>query len=185
MCETVAFPNYSLDDHLDRGDAVRSIARGGWSVVVLQQGPSALPDSQVQLRGAVRKFDAEVRRVGARTALYMVWPSQARRGDFEGVSRSYTTAAADVQALLFAAGDAWRAVWRRDSTVALYGNDGFHPSPMGSYLAALVIYQGLSGRSPVGLPPTLKSPSGAFPTITLKVDTAATLQHAATGVAGR
>jgi hypothetical protein len=115
----------------------------------------------------------------------MVWPSQTRRGDFEGVSRSYTTAAADVQGLLFAAGDAWRAVWRQDSTVALYGNDGFHPSPLGSYLAALVIYQGLSGKSPVGLPPTLKSPSGAFPAIDLGADAAAALQRAATSVAGR
>jgi hypothetical protein len=49
----------------------------------------------------------------------MVWPSQARRGDFDGVSESYATAAADVHALLLRAGDAWRAAWRKDSTLAL------------------------------------------------------------------
>ena len=184
-CETIAFPDYSLDDHWDRGEAVRAIARGGWSAVVLQQGPSALPESRVLLRAAVRKFDAEVRRAGARTALYMVWPSHARRGDFERVSQSYAMAAADVHGLLLPAGDAWRAAWRKDSALAFYGDDGFHPSPMGSYLAALVIYQGLTGQSPVGLPPTLKSPSGEFPAIVLTASLAELLQNAAMTVASR
>lgn len=184
-CETIAFPNYSLDDHWERGDAVRAIARGGWSFVVFQQGPSALPESRVLLRAAVRKFDREVRRVGARTALYMVWPSQARRGDFDGVSQSYSMAAADVHGLLLPAGDAWRAAWRKDSSLALYGDDGFHPSPMGTYLAALVVYQGLAGQSPVGLPATLKSPSGDFPSIALTADLAGLLQKAAISVASR
>ena len=153
-CRTVAFPDYSLEDHWNRGDARRAIAEGGWSIVALQQGPSALPESRVLLREYTRRFDAEVQRAGARTALYMVWPAAARRGDFEGVSVSYATAARDVNGLLFPVGDAWRAAWRRDASLALYGADGFHPSARGSYLAALVIYQGLTGRSPVGLPAT-------------------------------
>src|SRR5262249_25445128 len=72
---------YSLEDHWHRGEAARAIAGGGWTFVVLQQGPSALPESQVLLREYVRRFDAEVRRAGARTALYMVWPSSDRRSD--------------------------------------------------------------------------------------------------------
>src|SRR6266850_4072585 len=43
-CRTVAFPGYSLEDNWNRGDARRAIAEGGWSTVVLQQGPSALPE---------------------------------------------------------------------------------------------------------------------------------------------
>src|SRR4051812_32745540 len=33
-CRAVAFPNYSLEDHWNRGDAGRAIAAGGWSTVV-------------------------------------------------------------------------------------------------------------------------------------------------------
>ena len=33
------------------GEARRAIARGGWSFVILQQGPSALPESRVLLDG--------------------------------------------------------------------------------------------------------------------------------------
>lgn len=155
-CETVAFGNFSLEDHWQQGDARKAIARGGWSAVVLQQGPSALPESQALLRQFTRRFDAEIRRAGARTALYMVWPSLARRQDFDGVSRSYTNAASDVRGLLLPVGDAWRTAWARDPALALYGPDNFHPSPMGSYLAALVIVHKLLDVPPIGLP----APSG-------------------------
>src|SRR6185295_7619357 len=104
-----------LEDHWARGDAQRAIAEGGWFAVVLQQGPSALPESQVLLREYTKRFDAVIRKTGAKTALYMVWPSQARFQDFDGVSASYTVAAADVRGLLLPAGDAWRAAWKRDA----------------------------------------------------------------------
>ena len=48
-------------------------------------------------------------------------------------------------------GEAWRAAWRRDPDVPLYGADGFHPTLTASYLAALVIYQQINGQSPVAL----------------------------------
>jgi hypothetical protein len=179
QCETVAFPDFSLDDHLQRGDAARAIARGGWSFVVLQQGPSALPESRVQLRASVKTLDQAVHRVGAKTAMYMVWPSTTRPGDFDRVSESHAIAAGDVGGVLLPAGDAWRAAWRHDPRLALYGSDGFHPTPLGTYLVALVVYERLSGRSPVGLPPTLTSASGEFPPITLSPVQAALLQNAA------
>ena len=179
VCETVAFPNYSLDDHLDRGDAVRAIARGSWSVVVLQQGPSALPDSQVQLRGAVRKFDAEVRRAGARTALYMVWPSQARRVDFEGVSRSYTDGCRRCAGAVVPAGDAWRAAWRRDSTWRSTGTTGFILRRWGRTSQRWSSIRDFRGGLRLDCRRRLESPSGAFPSIALRPDVAALLQQAA------
>ncbi len=87
-CTTVAFPDHGLEEHWSRGDAQRAIRKGGWTFVVLQQGPSALPESRDILRRYARRFDAEVRRTGARTAFYMVWPSTARRTDFDAVSMS-------------------------------------------------------------------------------------------------
>jgi hypothetical protein len=178
-CHAVTVGGYSLEDHWTQGDARRAIAQGGWSTVVLQQGPSALPESQRLLREYASRFDREIERIGARTALYMVWPSASRRFDFDGVSRSYANAAKAVGGLLMPAGDAWRAAWRRDSTIALYSPDGLHPTPAGSYLAALVIYQGLSTRSPIGLAATLTSTTGAWPPVVISPALAATLQEAA------
>jgi hypothetical protein len=150
---SVVVGGFSLEDHWTQGTAQRRIAEGGWSIVVLQQGPSSLPESQAALREWTTRFDSVIRASGARTALYMVWPESNRRDAFDAVSRSYARAAEDVNGMLFPVGEAWRAAWRRDPDVPLYGPDGFHPTSTASYLAALVIYQQITGRSPVGLPP--------------------------------
>jgi hypothetical protein len=141
--KTLVFPDFSLEDHWNRGDARKEIAKGGWDVVVLQQGPSALPESRVLLREYVRKFGEEIRRAGAKPAIYMVWPSADRQLDFDRMIESHKLAAADVDGILLPVGAAWRAAFKRDHEIALYGSDGFHPSALGSFLAAWIIFEKL------------------------------------------
>jgi hypothetical protein len=150
--QMVAVGGFSLEDHWNRGDAQRAIASGGWNFVVLQQGPSALLESRRLLVEYARRFGDVIRTAGARPALYMVWPSRERRQDAGGVSQSYRAAATAVSGLIFPAGDAWNLVLQRRRELALYSDDGLHPTMAGTYLAALVIYQGLYDRSPIGLP---------------------------------
>jgi hypothetical protein len=90
-----------------------------------------------------KRFDVEIRKTGARTALYMVWPSRARRADFDRVSESYAIAAITVGGLLLPVGDAWQSAWANDPSLTLYGPDGLHPSSTGTHLASLVIYRGI------------------------------------------
>jgi hypothetical protein len=173
--ESVTSPGVGLPDHWVDGEAVRRIREGGWDVVVLQQGPSAT-EGRPYLLEYTQLFDEEITAAGARTALYMVWPAEARFHDFDGVSDSYATAAGLVGGLLFPAGEAWLEAWDRDPRLELYGPDRFHPSLRGTYLAALVMYQQLAGRNPRDLP-------AAIPTDTdwvlLPADEAVTLQDAA------
>jgi hypothetical protein len=178
-CETVVFPGVSLEDHWARGDALRAIQRGGWSFVVLQQGPSALPESRVLLREYVRRFDRAIVQARARTAVYMVWPPAARRGDFDAVSDSYRLAAADVRGVLLPAADAWRAAWKDDPALELYGPDGFHPSALGTYLAAIVINARLVGALGNGVPAHLRSTDARFPSIDLTYNRAKLFERAA------
>ncbi|MDQ6893101.1 MAG: hypothetical protein M3167_10525 [Acidobacteriota bacterium] len=145
-------PGASLEDHRKAGEARRAIRSERWDFVVLQQGPSALPESRVLLRRDAALFASEIREAGARPALYMVWPSRSRGFDFDGVSVSYRTAAREVGGLLLPVGEAWRAAWTRDPKAELYSADGFHPTAEGSYLAALVMYEALYRQSPLGLP---------------------------------
>jgi hypothetical protein len=164
-CDRVTFDGYSLEDHWNRGEgsggaggvetARHAIRRGGWSTVVLQQGPSALPESRVLLVEYARRFDAEIRRIGARPALYMVWPTTARRSDFDGVKTSYETVAKTIDGLFLPAGEAWRRAWQLDDRLALYEPDGLHPTVAGTFLAALVVTARLTGKSIDSVPPTL------------------------------
>ncbi len=156
---SIAVSDSSLEDHWNRGGVIREINRGSWDFVVLQQGPSSLPESRAMLRDYVGRFAAVIVKAGARPAVYMVWPAAVRMRDFDRVSESYRLAAADVGGLLLPAGDAWRAAWQRNPKAALYGPDAFHPSSEGSWLAALVIYCRLADRPPasVALPRSFPS----------------------------
>ena len=177
--KTVAFADFSLEDHWRQGDARQAIADGRWDFVALQQGPSALPESRALLLDYTRRFSADIRRVGAMPALYMVWPSAARQDDFDRVSESYRLAARDVDGLLFPVGEAWRAGWRRNPRLALYSADGLHPTVLGSYLAALVIYENLCVCAPTKLPARLVVRSRVLREINLRAEDAETLQEAA------
>lgn len=173
----VAKPDYSLEDHWADGDARRTIESGGWNVVVLQQGPSSLDESRALLLTYAKNFNEPITKVGARPAMYQVWPTVDRAADFPRANESYRLAASAVGGLLFPAGEGWLAAQRIDPAIPLYAFDGLHPSAEGSYLAALVMYAVLYGKSPVGLPATLQLRSGSVLRITPGY--AATLQRAA------
>ncbi|MFV1987787.1 MAG: SGNH/GDSL hydrolase family protein [Gemmatimonadota bacterium] len=158
---TVAFPNFGLMDHWAQGAARSAIASGQWDYVVIQQGPSAT-EGRPSLLEYSRRFADEVEAVGGRLALYMVWPAANRFLDFNGVSASYEAAAEQNDSLLFPAGEAWREAWALDPNLDLYGPDGFHPSLLGTHLAALVIYQQLSGKDPRALPAEIPTAGGTL-----------------------
>ena len=174
--EMAAYANFGLEDHWVTGESREAIGDGGWDVVVLQQGPSAT-EGRPSLLEYSQRFDEEISAIGARTALYMVWPSEARSFDFDGVSESYTMAAEQVGGLLYPAGEAWRLAWERDSTLQLYGSDRFHPSPAGTYVAALVMFEQITGLSPIGLTGNVTTFSGIM--LSLSAETVTILQESA------
>ena len=145
--DMVAGPRQSLMDHLRvDGAAEAAIRRGGWDYVVLQEGSSGDSASRATLVDAVREFDVLVRAAGARTALYMVWPPAAQPEDFCPTGAAYADAAAAVGGVLLPAGTAWESVLQQNPGVELYDRDGAHPAPLGTYLAAITIYETLTGH---------------------------------------
>jgi hypothetical protein len=148
---SVASGGYSLEDHWNRGDARRAIGAARWDLVVLQQGPSALPESRALLIEYVRRFSGDIRAVGGRPAIYMVWPPLDREADWDAVTASHAAAADAVNGLLLPAGEALRAARRTNPDLPLFEGDGFHPNLAGSYGAALAIYARAAQVSPIGL----------------------------------
>ena len=150
---SVARPNLALIDHLNgESDAVEVIQKGEWDYVVLQQGPSSLDLSRDTLILATRLLDPYIRAAGGRSALLMVWPESSRFEFFDDVRVSYQLAAQEVDGLFLPAGEAWLRAWAVDSQLQLYGPDGYHPSALGTYLAALVVYEGITGHDARLLP---------------------------------
>jgi len=151
---TVAPGGYALEDHWNHDESRAALAGRRWDVVVMQQGPSALPESQANLRAYALLWAAAARANGARLALLTVWPESYRRGALTEVIASYRRAAASAKAELLPGGDAWRRAWHCEPGTPLYGRDGFHPSELGTYTAALVVY-GRLFKAPLmgGTPP--------------------------------
>ena len=145
---TIAPGGMSLEDHWNAGRVPAEIASGNWDAVVMQQGPSALPESQANLREWADRLAEHARKHGARPALLTVWPEDYRASALGEVIASYANAAEAAGAELYPAGLAWQAAWSRTPSLPLYGPDGFHPSTLGTYLAALVVTAGLTGQPP-------------------------------------
>lgn len=133
----VTMSGASLLDHWQDGRALQAIRSGHWDVVALQQGPSTLPESRAELIASTRQFAAEIRAAGGRPALLMVWPLPGQTA--AAVSASYRAAAEANGALLLPAGDAWSKALERDAALMLTQDDGFHPSVLGTWLAALTV----------------------------------------------
>jgi hypothetical protein len=177
----VAGPDMALVDHWNEGTSRRAIALAGWEWVVLQQGPSSVEVNRDSLRLMTKLFNTDITKVNAKPALFSAWPTQARRQDFDRAIESYTLAAADVNGLFLPVASAWLAEWARQPDAALY-SDGLHPSAEGAYLASLVIYSRLLGKTPKGLPATLTLHSGFV--LTIDPAMATELQASAAEVAG-
>ncbi len=158
--ESVVLGGANLEDLWKEGEAPSAIARANWDVVVLQQGPSSLPESRLHLRKWAKKYTGLIQKSDGRPALYMVWPELERASFFDDVRESYSLAAYDVSGLFLPAGEVFRAAWRRDPSAPLYAPDDFHPSVAGSYAAALSIYGVLYRRDPQGLPARLELSNG-------------------------
>ena len=179
----VAGPDFALIDHWIEGTAPRAVDLGGWSWVVLQQGPSSTDLNRDTLRLGTKLFADRIAFVNARTVLFSAWPAENRQEDFPRAIDSYHLAADDVGGIFLPVANAWLAAWKRDANLKLY-SDGLHPSDLGSYLSALVTYGVLLEKSPVGLPSKLKLVSGK--NVSIDPAVAALLQAAAAeAIAGK
>ena len=137
--ESVTFNGYTLADHWSDGRALAAIRKGGWDYVVLQSGSSGRRDSGAELVESVRQFAAPIRAVGARPAIYMVWPLSDRQYEFPNTIEAYRSAAEAVDGLLLPVGEAWLRALSKDKRLRLYG-DAIHPTSVGSDLIVLTMF---------------------------------------------
>jgi len=150
-CYQIAYPNFALEDHYDNRIAVRALEDESWDFVVMQQGPSALASSRASLIQWAEYFGGLIDENGAQAVMYGVWPELERESEFPNVTESYRLAAEAIGGLLAPAGEAWQFAWAADSTLPLYSFDDFHPSTMGTYLAAMTVFQRIYNHTPVGV----------------------------------
>jgi hypothetical protein len=153
----------TLEDHWagGAGNAVRLIESGRFTHVVLQeQSQRPLLDRPGFLAPAGELARA-VQRAGAMPVFYVTWARANAPETQAGLTDAYREAARSSGAALAPVGPAWAAVRGLYPELVLYAEDGSHPAPEGTYVAALVMFGALTGRSPEGLPGELSGDGGA------------------------
>ena len=160
----------SLRAHWNLGAAAEAIRTGGYDYVVLQEQSTLPVKNAARMLENVRLFDAVVREVGAKAALYLTWARLHAPDTQRAITDAYQAAARETGAALVPVGVAWQQFLAKHDRPALHDRDGSHPTPAGTYLAACVFFAVLFGRSPVGLPAGVPG---------MSAEDAKALQHAA------
>jgi hypothetical protein len=137
----IAFPNYAIEDHWNNGEVQKLIASKKYDFVIIQQGPSSMPDGRKMLIEYGEKYSALCKNNNAKLSYFMVWPSRTYYHTFKGVINNYRDAANVNSAILCPVGEIWKDYFERTNNFDYYGSDGFHPSPKGSQVAADVIVE--------------------------------------------
>jgi hypothetical protein len=147
-------------------EPTRQAAREGhWDYVVLQEqstlgvshmvdGVARVTTDEVFLPAAKSWADA-IHSAGAMPVFFASWARREAPDDQALLDRAFARAAEDNHARLAPIGAAWARVADRRG---LFVDDGSHPSPDGTYLAALVIYQTSFDRDLTAAPTTIRGP---------------------------
>jgi hypothetical protein len=141
----------SLRQHWNKGEAVKAIQQGTWDYVVLQE-QTTLPIKNAQrFHENVCLFNDEIKKSGARTALYLTWARQNASETQDALNSATQAIANEIGAFVVPVGLAWHTALKENKALELYDKDGSHPSQAGSYLAACVFVAALLEQSPIGL----------------------------------
>jgi len=154
---------WTLQDHLNSTETLKSIESRNWDYVVLQE-QSEIP-SVMELRVAVmypaaRALVERIRETGATPLFFLTWAHRdgwPERGmpdytsmQFE-INRGYLGISTGLDVGIVPAGYAWMKARESYPEMDLWGSDGSHPNEKGTYLAACVFYAAIFGESPEGL----------------------------------
>lgn len=161
--DVVASGGATLADAVASSATSDKLQGSAWSYVVLQEQseiPAIAQFREQQMYPAARSLVARIQAAGATPILFMTWAH--RDGwpedglpDYASMQRqidvAYVTIAQQLGVPEAPVGYAWSAAHRTDPTLALWQDDGSHPTTAGTYLAACVFYAAIFHQSPTGI----------------------------------
>lgn len=135
----------SLKRHWNAGHAQRALAEARFDYVVLQEQSTLPVKSPQRYHDNVRLFSALIAAHGSVPVLYLTWSRANAPQTQQLLDDAVDSIAVEIGARVVPVGPAWHAVMRAEPAIALYEDDGSHPTPAGSYLAACTFVACLFG----------------------------------------
>jgi len=149
--------HHNIQSYLEPG---KLGVKAPFEVVVLQggSGDTGSAERRALFEEKVVEFDREIRKTGAKTALYMIHAygkahPRYNPGMIRNIEKLYVSAGNKVGALVIPVGLAFEEAYRQRPDLALHKDyDGSHPDLLGTYLAACVTYASIYGKPVSGNP---------------------------------
>ncbi len=153
--ELIAFGGYTLQDHLIDGTVAKVLNSAHWDYVILNEqstlGENYVVEGVQRVReselfyNSVRKFDSIISERGAKTILISLYARKnAPKVDGELLDYSYMKIAKELGIKISPVSQTWRDISKLRSSWQLYRQDNLHPTPLGSFITANVLYSTLT-----------------------------------------
>ena len=153
--EMIAFGGYTLNDHIIDGIVNKVLNSAHWDYVILNEqstlgenyvvgGVQRVKESET-FYNSVRKFDSIISERGAKTILISLYARKnAPKVDGELLDYSYMKIAKELGIKISPVSQTWRDISKLRSKWQLYREDNLHPTALGSFITANVLYSTLT-----------------------------------------
>lgn len=148
-------------------DSLSQIKSGEFDAVVLQEQSLRPIKDPTKMATYAAKLCAAIEQADGHPFLYLTWSRQQTPETQTKLTESYETVARTTGATVAPVGLAWELARTRRPDLNLYSQDGSHPSSVGSYLAACVLFATLTDEPCAGLPFRLSAPDAHGESLTL------------------
>ena len=154
---------WTLVDHVQSRDTLNLLNSRKWNYVILQEQseiPSVGQSRTYSMYPAARTLVQQIRDSGAIPVFFLTWAHRdgfpaSGMNNYEAMqaqlNHGYYGIATELNVPVAPVGSAWRLALTEHPELALWQEDGSHPSEQGTYLAACVFYEAIFQESPLGL----------------------------------
>ncbi|MDO9255815.1 MAG: hypothetical protein Q7U54_09915 [Bacteroidales bacterium] len=145
----IAVGAYTLEAHYADPLTITKIKSENWNTVVLQEQSTRPINNPELFSEYARYLDAEIKKVNAKTVLYMTWPDKDNPSDMDSLAASYQLVGRQLNAMVAPVGKVREYIQKTYPQIELYISDNKHPTLSGTYTAACVFYFSLLKKNPV------------------------------------
>ncbi len=137
--------------------SVELIRQEGWEYVVLQNHSMSTLNRLAEFRKNGKTLISMIRKAGAEPVLYMTWAREFNPLMQDPITSGYLSLAKAERVSVVPVGLVWAKVRALRPDLKLFDPDGSHPSPVGTYLNALIFYRFFSGAATAEIPNRLQT----------------------------
>jgi hypothetical protein len=147
--QKIAVSSYTLQAHYGDVLTLNKIKSDKWNVVVLQEQSTRPINNPSLFLEYATKLDLEIKKINAKTVLYMTWAPNDSPTDINTIASSYYSVGSQISAQVAPVGKVWELAQKNNPLINFYFTDNKHPSLAGTYLVSCVFYSSLFNKNPI------------------------------------